>query len=109
MTETGILKALPGALKANGPTDEGYRVFFSGLLFLSSSFSIPNIFSDAPRVYEYPHLYLLALSIDTGMRVYTWLIVIDLNLGHRNKQLYVILVTQCLVLLSVENKNARKL
>lgn len=27
MTETGMLDALPGALKANGPEYEGYRVF----------------------------------------------------------------------------------
>jgi hypothetical protein len=33
MTETGILNALPGALKANGPKDEGYRVFFLVLFF----------------------------------------------------------------------------
>jgi hypothetical protein len=37
MTETGILNALPGALKANGPKDEGYRVFFLVLFFFSSS------------------------------------------------------------------------
>ncbi len=53
MTETGILNALPGALKANGPKDEGYRVFlffFPRLIFLLLLFH--QTFSlDAPRVY----------------------------------------------------------
>jgi hypothetical protein len=72
MTETGILNALPGALKANGPNDEGYRVFFSlsSYTFSNAAF-LPNIFSDAPRVYVYPHnLYLSPLSMYTGMRIY---------------------------------------
>jgi hypothetical protein len=76
MTETGILNALPGALKANGPNDEGYRVFFSlsSYTFSNAAF-LPNIFSDAPRVYVYPHnLYLSTLNVHRYENLYTWMI-----------------------------------